>query len=84
MCTFPLFFVVVRKGNCQIIQNIGVETLNSTTFQYFVHVSTQVNDLQNMNILYELKLFFVIFSKKEMLTQMLLRLFSARHQTLST
>ena len=54
----------------QIIQNIGVETLNSTTLQSFVHVSTQVIELHKHEcpiLMYGPKLFFVVFQKKRCL-----------------
>ena len=65
---------------------IGAESLNSTCLQSFVHVCIQVIELQELAcriVMYGLKLFFCGFPKKEMLTQILLCLFSPRHQTLS-
>ena len=66
-------------------QNIGAESLNTTCLQSFVHVCIQVIELQELAcriVMYGPELFFVVFQKKEMFTQILLRLFSACHQTL--
>ena len=58
---------------------IGAESLNSTCLHSFVHVCIQVIELQELAcriVMYGPKLFF------EMFTQILLCLFSTRHQTL--
>ena len=75
------------KGHCLPTnhQNGGVKSLNSTTVQSFVHVSIQIIELQEHAcpiLMYGPKL-FLWFSKKGDI-YILLCLFSAYHQTLSS
>ena len=68
----PIVLVVVREGHClpTNYQNSGVKSLNSTSVQSFVHVSTQVIELQEHAcpiLMYGPKLFFVVFQKRRCL-----------------
>ena len=59
---------MVREGHCLPTndQNSGVKSLNSTSVQSFVHVSTQVIELQELAcpiLMYGPK-FFVVFQKR--------------------
>ena len=63
---------MVREGHClpTNYQNSGVKSLNSTSVQSFVHVSTQVIELQELAcpiLMYGPKLFFVVFQKRRCL-----------------
>ena len=78
----PIVLCYSTKRHClpTNYQNIGVNSLNATCVQRFVHVSNEVIDLHKHIVMYGPKLFF---TQKRMFTQILLCLFSAHHQTLS-